>query len=102
VRVREERAREAAAKPPKRPAPAKRSAPAKRGAPAKPARRSGDDQRLENEIEAAEAALRALEDELSAPAAWSTPKETARSTARHEAAKRTVEELYERLERVAD
>ncbi|MGA2015174.1 MAG: hypothetical protein ABSH51_32250, partial [Solirubrobacteraceae bacterium] len=62
-----------------------------------PARGSG---RLEAEIEAAEAALAAIEDELSDPAAWSTPEATARSTARHEDAKRVVADLYERWEAV--
>jgi ATP-binding cassette, subfamily F, member 3 len=70
----------------------------------KPARRSGaanGAQRLESEIEAAEAALRAVEDELSDAAAWASPEATARSTERHEAAKQLVSELYERYEAVA-
>ncbi len=54
---------------------------------------------LEERIEAAEAELRSVEDELADPAAWSSPGRTRRSTERHEAAKRTVEELYEELER---
>jgi ATP-binding cassette, subfamily F, member 3 len=58
-------------------------------------------QRLEAEIEVAEAALRAVEDELSDPAAWATPEATARSTGRHEAAKQAVADLYERWEAVA-
>jgi ATP-binding cassette subfamily F protein 3 len=58
-------------------------------------------EQLEREIEAAEAALRAVEDELAEPAAWSTPAKTADSTARHEAAKRAVEALYERWETIA-
>jgi ATP-binding cassette subfamily F protein 3 len=57
--------------------------------------------RLEAEIEAAEAALRTVEDELSDPAAWATPEASARSTARHEEAKLRVAELYERWETVA-
>ena len=57
--------------------------------------------RLESEIEAAEAALRTVEDELSDPAAWASPEATARSTERHEAAKQLVSELYERYEAVA-
>ena len=65
------------------------------------ARSSQDEKRLEAEIEAAEAALRALEDELADPGAWSDPKRSADSTARHERAKRTVEELYARWEQVA-
>jgi ATP-binding cassette subfamily F protein 3 len=56
---------------------------------------------LEAEIEAAEAALRTVEDELADPAAWATPQATARSTARHEEAKLRVAELYERWEAVA-
>jgi ATP-binding cassette subfamily F protein 3 len=55
--------------------------------------------RIEERIEAAEAELRAVEDELADPAAWSSPGRTRRSTERHEAAKRAVEELYEELER---
>jgi ATP-binding cassette subfamily F protein 3 len=57
--------------------------------------------RLESEIEAAEAALRTVEDELSDSAAWASPAATARSTERHEAAKQLVSELYERYEAVA-
>jgi ATP-binding cassette subfamily F protein 3 len=64
-------------------------------------RNPADQQRLEREIEQAEAALRAVEEELSDPAAWSGAQASARSSARHEAAKRAVEELYERWERVA-
>ena len=57
--------------------------------------------RLESEIEAAEAALATIEDELSDPASWATPDATTRSTERHEAAKARVAELYERYESVA-
>jgi ATP-binding cassette, subfamily F, member 3 len=57
--------------------------------------------RLESEIEAAEAALATVEDELSDPAAWASPAATVRSTERHEAAKALVAELYERYESVA-
>jgi ATP-binding cassette subfamily F protein 3 len=56
---------------------------------------------LEQQIEAAEAELRAIEDELADPAAWATPAATARSTARHEAARHSVAELYQRWEAVA-
>ena len=45
--------------------------------------------------------LRAIEDELADPGAWATPDAATRSTARHEAAKRTVAELYSRWEAVA-
>ncbi len=111
LRVRAERAKTP-------PPPAAGPAPAK-AAPAKPAgngpatsvsrkrtppkgKPGGRGQRtLEAEIEAAEAALRAVEDDLSDPAAWATPEATARSTVRHEEAKRVVAELYERWEAVA-
>jgi ATP-binding cassette, subfamily F, member 3 len=56
---------------------------------------------LESEIEAAEAALATIEDELSDPAAWATPEATVRSTERHEAARAHVAALYERYESVA-
>ncbi|HWE09469.1 MAG TPA: ABC-F family ATP-binding cassette domain-containing protein [Solirubrobacteraceae bacterium] len=69
--------------------------------PPKPKNGGRGERRLEAEIEAAEAALRVVEDELSDPAAWATPEATARSTARHDEAKRIVAELYERWETVA-
>ncbi len=100
VRVREERARLQAAKPrrkhPKSVAPKPVVAKRKRSSPG-----DGipDAARLEREIEAAEAALRAIEEELADPAAWAGAEAAARSTARHEAATRTVDELYERYER---
>ncbi len=53
-------------------------------------------------IEAAEQSLRDLEDELSDPAAWATKYETAKSEARHTAAKRAVEQAYERLQALVD
>jgi ATP-binding cassette subfamily F protein 3 len=59
-------------------------------------------QRLEREIESAEAALQALEEELADPTAWGDPARVAASTERHSAAKRMVEELYARYERVAE
>jgi ATP-binding cassette, subfamily F, member 3 len=103
VRVREERARRPAAvktTPPKqRSQRDKPAAPKKRNPPV--AKGAAKGQRLEEEIAAAEAALRAIEDELADPAAWATPQATARSSRRHEEARRTVEELYERWEAVA-
>ncbi|HEY1713918.1 MAG TPA: ABC-F family ATP-binding cassette domain-containing protein [Solirubrobacteraceae bacterium] len=113
LRVREERAKNP---PPKANAKAKAAAattapgksngakagtssPKKHNPPkAKPGRGAA---RLEAEIETAEAALRAVEDELADPAAWATPEASARSSARHEEAKRKVAELYERWEAVA-
>ncbi len=53
---------------------------------------------LEREIEQAEAALKQLEAELAEPDAWSTPQRTVRSTERHAAAKRAVEEAFARWE----
>jgi ATP-binding cassette subfamily F protein 3 len=58
--------------------------------------------KLEREIEAAEAALQALEEELGDPAAWADGERASASSERHEAAKRAVEELYARYERVAE
>ncbi len=96
LRVREERAREAAAKPAKAKAPRTKSASATSN-PGNPR----EQERLECEIEEAEAVLKALEDELADPVAWSTPQRTARATKRHEQAKRAVDELYQRWERIA-
>ena len=110
LRVREERAK---APPPSKakaasaPAPGKAngnraggSGGAKKRNPPKPKPGRGA-AGLEAEIEAAEAALRVIEDELADPAAWATPEVTARSSARHEEAQRKVAELYERWEAVA-
>jgi ATP-binding cassette subfamily F protein 3 len=54
--------------------------------------------KLEQRIEEAEAALARLEDELAAPEAWTSPRRSGESSARHEEAKRAVAELYERYE----
>ncbi len=56
----------------------------------------------EREVEDAEAAMRALEDQLADPAAWATQYESAKSEARHTAARRAVEEAYARLEALVD
>ncbi len=56
---------------------------------------------LEREIEQAEAALKSLETELADPGAWATAEATARSTQRHSAAKRAVEEAFARWEALA-
>jgi ATP-binding cassette, subfamily F, member 3 len=53
---------------------------------------------LEREVEKAEAALRAIEDELADPSAWASPTSSERATARHTAAKKAVEEAYARWE----
>jgi ATP-binding cassette subfamily F protein 3 len=59
-------------------------------------------QQAEREVEQAEAAMRALEAELSEPAAWATRYESAKSEARQTAAKRAVEDAYARLEALID
>ena len=98
LRVVQERERQAA-KPKPKPVRAKAKAEATpRASAARPAREQAE---LEREIEAAEAALAAIEDELADPAAWSTPAKSAKSTKRHEAAKQAIEELYSRWEQVA-
>ncbi len=61
-----------------------------------------DQQKAERAVEEAEAAMRALEDELAEPAAWATQYESAKSSARHTAAKRAVEDAYARLEALVD
>ena len=112
LRVREERAK-APRRPRPRPRPPVRRRRARRTAPrpggsgaeeAQPAQgqgRGGVRPAWRPRSRAAEAALRAVEDELADPAAWATPEATARSTARHEEAKLRVAELYERWEAVA-
>jgi ATP-binding cassette subfamily F protein 3 len=70
-------------------------------APAGPSKnRLRDQEKAERAVEAAEAALVALEQELSDPAAWATKYETAKNEARHTAAKRAVEAAYAELEAV--
>jgi ATP-binding cassette, subfamily F, member 3 len=59
-------------------------------------------QKAERAVEEAEAALRALEAELTDPAAWATRYESAKSEARHTAATRAIEDAYARLEALVD
>jgi ATP-binding cassette, subfamily F, member 3 len=99
-RVREER-REAEAGAKRRPAPAKPRAKrndgrAKPAGPSKNAVKRAAE--LEQEVEKAEAKLRALEDELADPSAWASPTSSERATKRHAAAKKAVEEAYARWE----
>ncbi|HSO98810.1 MAG TPA: ABC-F family ATP-binding cassette domain-containing protein [Solirubrobacteraceae bacterium] len=98
VRAREERAAAAA------PAAGKPGGAATPATPRANGRRRGNpssERALEVEIEQAEAALRALEDELVDPGAWASPKDAAKANARYERAKQHVDELIERWERVA-
>jgi ATP-binding cassette, subfamily F, member 3 len=60
-----------------------------------------EQQKAERAVEDAEAALKTLEDELADPAAWASKYEAAKSEARHTAARRAVEQAYERLETLA-
>ncbi len=59
-------------------------------------------QKAELDVEAAEAALRALEADLTDPASWASRYESAKSEARHTAATRAVEDAYARLETLVD
>jgi ATP-binding cassette subfamily F protein 3 len=59
-------------------------------------------EQAERVVEEAEAAMRALEDELADPAAWATQYESAKSEARHTAARRAIEDAYARLEALVD
>ena len=59
-------------------------------------------EQAERAVELAEAAMRALEDELADPATWATQYESAKSEARHTAARRAVEEAYTQLEALVD
>jgi ATP-binding cassette subfamily F protein 3 len=82
-------------------APAKQAkSEAKSAGPSK--NRAREQDRAELAIEQAEAALQALEDELADPQAWATKYEAAKSEARHTAAKRAIEQAYERLEALVD
>ncbi|HWE33832.1 MAG TPA: ABC-F family ATP-binding cassette domain-containing protein [Solirubrobacteraceae bacterium] len=92
VRVRAERAAAPAASTPSPSTPKRKRSTTKRNPPRA---QNGD---IEREIEAAEAALQAIEDELADPEAWSNPEKIAASSARHEDAKRTVDDLYARWE----
>jgi hypothetical protein len=94
--VREERARRENVKPEKAAKPRAKSA-----STAPPSNNAKEQQRLEREIEAAEAWLKSLEEELSDPVAWSTPQRSATATARHEQAKAALDRLYARWESLA-
>jgi ATP-binding cassette subfamily F protein 3 len=78
----------------------KSKAAAKQSGPSK--NRLREQGKAERAVEAAEAALLALEDELAEPAAWATKYEAAKSEARHTAAKRAVRDAYERLGALID
>jgi ATP-binding cassette subfamily F protein 3 len=99
VRVREERKAAGQAKQPKaKPSGVAggRSRGAGNGSPSKNQQKRIA--QIEREIETAEAALAALEDELADPSAWASPTASERSSKRHGEAKREVERLYAELE----
>jgi ATP-binding cassette subfamily F protein 3 len=83
---------------PKAVAPPPVTAPKPKPAPGPSKNRRKEQVRLERAIETAEAALATLEDELADPKWWATKYESAKSTARHTAAKRAVEDAYAQLE----
>ena len=93
MRVREERARAGGVRPPVEKKSRPRPSATRRAAPPR-----AEQARLEREIEQAETALRDLENELSDPAAWSTPEKSARHADRHEQARQALEDLYRRWE----
>jgi ATP-binding cassette, subfamily F, member 3 len=96
LRVREERAAEAAAAKQSASAAKPKSKPVASGPRASGNGKSAE--KLEQQIEEAEAALRTVEDELADPGAWSDPARSAESSARHEAAKQAVDALYAKYE----
>jgi ATP-binding cassette subfamily F protein 3 len=97
LRVREERAEAERTAKRAKPAPPPKPKPVA----AKSKNEQARAQRLERQIEAAEAALAALEEELANPQAWNDPRSAAKSSARHAEAKQALEELYARWEAVA-
>jgi ATP-binding cassette subfamily F protein 3 len=97
LRVREERAD--AERTAKRAKPAPPPKPKVKAGPSKnQQRRAGE---LEKAIEVAEADLRTIEEELADPSAWNDPRSAAKSTARHNQAKKALEALYAEWETVA-
>jgi ATP-binding cassette subfamily F protein 3 len=79
-----------------------------KGPPSKPKAKGPSKNRIreqakaERAVETAEAALVALEEELSDPAAWASKYEAAKSEARHTAARRAIDDAYARLESLID
>jgi ATP-binding cassette subfamily F protein 3 len=102
VRMREERRAAGEATPPRPQARATAQPEVPRDRPQPPAgpskNRLREQERAEHAVEQAEAALAALEEELSDPAAWATRYEIAKNEARHTAARRAVDAAYSQLE----
>jgi ATP-binding cassette, subfamily F, member 3 len=99
LRVREERAEAERTAKRAKPAPAPKPRPKERTGPSKNQLRRASE--LEKAIDAAETQLREIESELADPAAWNDPRSAARSTRRHDEAKRALQVLYEEWEAVA-
>ena len=89
-----ERERNAPGAEPKRGRPPRDAGPSKN--------RRADLERLERQVEKAEAAFKRLEEELADPANWSNPERSARATARHERARAELDELIARWEAAAE
>jgi ATP-binding cassette, subfamily F, member 3 len=103
--LRERAERRAAAESPTGTAPGRRNGRRRAGQQAKPAVSNNMKSRiagLERAVADAETALTRVEDELADPSCWTTPERSAESTARHEEAKRRVEQLYEELVSLED
>ena len=64
--------------------------------------RIADAKRLEREVEAAEAAMRALEDELADPVNWSEPQRSVEASKRHQQSRRELDQLYARWEQAVE
>jgi ATP-binding cassette subfamily F protein 3 len=99
LRVRDERAEAERAAKRAKPAAAKAARSPKPAGPSKNRQRHAAE--LEQAIEAAEAELARLEHELADPSVWNDPRSAAKSTARHDDAKKALQALYERWEAVA-
>jgi len=99
VRAREERKarEEAAAREARTERPGQGS---RKGKPRREPDRAQRTERLEREIETAEAALAAVEDELADPGAWSDQDKADAAARRHADAQRAVENLYAQLEAI--
>jgi ATP-binding cassette subfamily F protein 3 len=88
---------------PLRTAPNAKKEPKPRSKPKGPSKnRLNAQQKAEKAVEQAEAALAALEQELTDPGLWATRYEAAKSEARHTAAKRAVDAAYAELEALVD
>ncbi|MFL5870372.1 MAG: ABC-F family ATP-binding cassette domain-containing protein, partial [Solirubrobacterales bacterium] len=84
------------------PAQAKRPAPRRPKSSGPSKNRQALIERRESEVEAAQAALDALESELADPSHWATPQRSAASTRRHEEARAAVDRAYAAWEEASE